>query len=75
MLGLQYNIIEDLKIICGNISMYDLLQMYLMPNGPILNTTMSSLTQNTRGITSANSNSNSDLISKDKENQQLIKPH
>ena len=25
MLGLQYDIIEDLKIICGNISMYDLL--------------------------------------------------
>ena len=38
--------------------------MYLMPNGPILNTTMSSLTQTTWGITAANSNSNSDLISK-----------
>ena len=42
--------------------------MHLTPNGPIINPTMSSLTQTTRGITAANSNSNSDLISKYKEN-------
>ena len=38
-----------------------------MPNGPIITPSMSLITQNTQGNPAANNNSNSDLISKDKE--------
>ena len=46
--------------------MYDLLDIYPIPNGPIITPLMSSLTQNTQSNTTANTNSNSDLISNDK---------
>ena len=41
-LDLQYDIIEYLKKTRANISMYDLLQIYPMPNSPIINPAMSS---------------------------------
>ena len=40
--------------------------MYPIPNGRIITPTMSSLTQNTQGSATANTNYNSDLISHDK---------
>ena len=46
--------------------MYGLLQIYPMPNGPIITPSMSLPTQNTQGNAAANTNSNSDLISNDK---------
>ena len=47
-LDLQYDIIEDLKKTRANISMYDLLQIYPMPNSPIINLAMSSIIPNAK---------------------------
>ena len=45
--------------------MYDLLQIYPMPNSPIINPTMSSIIPNVKQNIAAN-NSNSDLTLTDK---------
>ena len=66
-LDLQYDIIEDLKKTCANISMYDLVQIYPMPNSHIINPAMSSIIPNAKQSVAAN-NSNNDLTSTDKGN-------
>ena len=63
---MQYDIIEDLETIRANISMYDVLYIYPMPNGLIITPSMSLPTQNTQGNAIANTNSNSDSIYNDK---------
>ena len=55
-----------MKKIHANINMYDLLQIYPMPNCNIITPSMISLTQSTQGNATSITNSNSDLISKDK---------
>ena len=64
-LDLQYDIIEDLKKTRANISMYDLLQIYPMPNSHVINPAMSSIIPNAKQSVAAN-NSNNDLTSTDK---------
>ena len=64
-LYLQYDIIEELKTTCANISMYDLPQIYPMPNSPIINPAMSSIIPNVKKNIVAN-NSNIDLTLTDK---------
>ena len=64
-LDLQYDIIEDLKKTRANISMYDLLQIYPMPNSPIINPSMSSIIPNSKQNIAPNS-SNSDLTPTDR---------
>ena len=54
-LDLQYDIIEDLKKTRANISMYDLLQIYPMPNSHVINPAMSSTIPNTKQNVAANS--------------------
>ena len=61
-LDLQYDIIEDSKKLRVNISMYDLLQIYSMPNGPIITLAMSSVIPNNQNNAAANNNSNNDSI-------------
>ena len=56
-LDLQYDIIEDLKKTRANINMYDILQIYPMPNSPIINPTMSSIIPKAKPNIAAN-NSN-----------------
>ena len=53
-LDVQYDIIEDLKKTRANISMYDLLEIYPIPNSPIINTTMSSIIPNSKKNLAAN---------------------
>ena len=60
---MKYDIIEDLKKIRENISTYDLLHIYHMPNGPIITPSMSLPTQNTQSNVATNTNYNSYLIS------------
>ena len=64
-LDLQYDIIEDLKKRRRNISMYDLLQIYPMPNSHIINPAVSSIVPNAKQNVVAN-NSNNYLTSTDK---------
>ena len=64
-LDLQYYIIEDLKKTRANISMYDLLQIYPMPNNHVINLAMSSIIPNAKQNVAANS-SNADPTANEK---------
>ena len=65
MLDLQYDIIEYLMKTHANISMYDILQIYPIPNSHTMNLSMSSIIPNAKQSVVAN-NSNNYLTSTDK---------
>ena len=64
-LDLQYDIIEDLKKTRANISMYNLLQIYPMPNSHVINPAMSSIILNAKQNVATN-RSNDDSKATDK---------
>ena len=56
---MHYDIIEDLKKQCANISMYDLLQIFPMFGGSILTPIINSVTPNSQNNAAASISKNS----------------